>query len=289
MAYTSTTRPRPAASTDFRMDITGVIPLPAANSRKSPSSERGLNVPAGGSRSSTVPAATRSTDPVRREPAVRPLDRDGRPFAGQGRARQRVAPGHRTSPVRRHAHRDELPRPVAERRRQRRRHVQHQRARLVGLADHLRHRHLVVLAGQGGDTSSRPAATAASMLSRRLAHPSTSALGRPSAAEAAELRARPHRRRAPLHRGVLRAELRHQHRRAAPRARHGAQGSVPLVPSAGRTRRPLARGHQPQTLARCCRARFSATSASQPATARVVSISNSNRATMSGSMSATSQ
>ena len=40
------------------MDITGVIPLPAANSRKSPSSEGGLNVPAGGSRSSTVPAVT---------------------------------------------------------------------------------------------------------------------------------------------------------------------------------------------------------------------------------------
>ena len=57
-AYTSTTRPCPAASTDFRMDITGVIPLPAANSRKSPSSERGLNVPAGGSRSSTLPALT---------------------------------------------------------------------------------------------------------------------------------------------------------------------------------------------------------------------------------------
>ena len=40
------------------MDITGVIPLPAANSRKSPSSEHGLNVPAGGSRSSTLPART---------------------------------------------------------------------------------------------------------------------------------------------------------------------------------------------------------------------------------------
>ena len=59
-AYTSTTRPRPACSADFRMDITGVIPLPAANSRRSPSSERGLKVPAGGSRSSTVPARTRS-------------------------------------------------------------------------------------------------------------------------------------------------------------------------------------------------------------------------------------
>ncbi len=58
MAYTSTTRPRPAASADFRIDITGVIPLPAANSRKSPSSEPGQNVPAGGSTSSTVPAAT---------------------------------------------------------------------------------------------------------------------------------------------------------------------------------------------------------------------------------------
>ena len=43
------------------IDITGVIPLPAANSRKSPSSERGQNVPAGGSRSSTVPARTVSS------------------------------------------------------------------------------------------------------------------------------------------------------------------------------------------------------------------------------------
>ena len=38
--------------------MTGVIPLPAANSRKSPSSEPGQNVPAGGSRSSTVPGVT---------------------------------------------------------------------------------------------------------------------------------------------------------------------------------------------------------------------------------------
>src|SRR5580704_1064415 len=59
LAYTRTTRPRPAASTDFRMDMTGVIPLPAANSRKSPESEPGQNVPAGGSTSSTVPAVTR--------------------------------------------------------------------------------------------------------------------------------------------------------------------------------------------------------------------------------------
>ena len=52
--------------------MTGVIPLPAANSRKSPSSDRGQNVPAGGSRSSTVPAATRSTiQPDANPPAVR--------------------------------------------------------------------------------------------------------------------------------------------------------------------------------------------------------------------------
>ena len=38
--------------------MTGVIPLPAANSRKSPESEPGQNVPAGGSTSSTVPATT---------------------------------------------------------------------------------------------------------------------------------------------------------------------------------------------------------------------------------------
>ncbi len=42
------------------MEMTGVIPLPAANSRKSPASEPGLNVPAGGSRSSTVPGLTLS-------------------------------------------------------------------------------------------------------------------------------------------------------------------------------------------------------------------------------------
>ena len=59
-AYTSATRPRPAASTDLSMDMTGVIPLPAANSRNSPSSDCGQKVPAGGSRSSTVPAVTLS-------------------------------------------------------------------------------------------------------------------------------------------------------------------------------------------------------------------------------------
>ena len=38
--------------------MTGVIPLPPANSRKSPSSECGLNVPAGGRISSMLPAVT---------------------------------------------------------------------------------------------------------------------------------------------------------------------------------------------------------------------------------------
>ena len=42
------------------MDMTGVIPLPAANSRNSPSSDCGQKVPAGGSRSRTVPAVTLS-------------------------------------------------------------------------------------------------------------------------------------------------------------------------------------------------------------------------------------
>src|SRR5580692_4674112 len=59
-AYTSTIRPRPAASADFRIDITGVMPLPAASSRKSPSRLAGVNVPAGGSTSSTMPGFTLS-------------------------------------------------------------------------------------------------------------------------------------------------------------------------------------------------------------------------------------
>ncbi len=72
LAYTSATRPRPAASTDLRMDMIGVLPLPAANSRKSPSSERGQKVPAGGSRSSTVPAVTLSSSQLDAyPPAVR--------------------------------------------------------------------------------------------------------------------------------------------------------------------------------------------------------------------------
>ena len=52
--------------------MTGVIPLPAANSRKSPSSERGQNVPAGGSVSSTNPARAWSASQLEAwPPAVR--------------------------------------------------------------------------------------------------------------------------------------------------------------------------------------------------------------------------
>jgi hypothetical protein len=40
------------------MDMTGVIPLPPANMRKSASSDRGVNVPAGGRMSSMLPAVT---------------------------------------------------------------------------------------------------------------------------------------------------------------------------------------------------------------------------------------
>jgi hypothetical protein len=42
------------------MDMTGVIPLPPANMRKSVSSDRGVNVPAGGRVSSVLPAVTLS-------------------------------------------------------------------------------------------------------------------------------------------------------------------------------------------------------------------------------------
>src|SRR5258705_265411 len=52
--------------------MTGVIPLPAANSRKSPSSERGLNVPAGGTRGAVglgrAPAGADGGPPLPRGP-----------------------------------------------------------------------------------------------------------------------------------------------------------------------------------------------------------------------------
>ena len=50
---------RRSASADFRIDSTGVMPLPPAKSRKSSSSERGVNVPAGGRQSSMSPGRRR--------------------------------------------------------------------------------------------------------------------------------------------------------------------------------------------------------------------------------------
>ncbi len=129
--------------------MTGVMPLPAASSRKSPSSAAGVNVPAGGRMSSTLPARHVVGDPVRRVPVGHPLDGDRRPVARVRRAGQRVAAGHRAVPVMRDADGQELARAVAERRVQLRRDVQHERARLVGLADHLGHPQLVGGAGRG--------------------------------------------------------------------------------------------------------------------------------------------
>ncbi len=60
LAYTSTTRPVPVASALFRIDITGVMPLPPAHSSRSRERSLGVNSPDGGSTSSSVPATTLS-------------------------------------------------------------------------------------------------------------------------------------------------------------------------------------------------------------------------------------
>jgi len=52
------------------MEMTGVMPLPPANIRNSPSRDAGLNVPAGGSRSSTVPGRTLSAIQLEAWPPV---------------------------------------------------------------------------------------------------------------------------------------------------------------------------------------------------------------------------
>src|SRR5262245_23503847 len=92
-----------------------------------------------------------------------------------------------------------------------------------------------------------------------------------------ELGAGPHRRRAPLHAGVLLAELDDQDRRRAPVALDPPQPGVALVGGHAGHGQPVRRA-----------ARFSATSASHSATARLVSTSNSKRAVISGVMSSTS-
>jgi hypothetical protein len=48
--------PEPAASADFTIEITGVMPLPPANSRRSAFRSLGVNTPLGGSTSISVPA-----------------------------------------------------------------------------------------------------------------------------------------------------------------------------------------------------------------------------------------
>src|SRR5215468_3565187 len=98
-----------------------------------------------------------------------------------------------------------------------------------------------------------------------------------------ELGAGPHRCWAPLHAGVLRAELGNLDRRRAAFALDPLVIGVPLVGPAA-----LVPDLPGQWAYACCQTRFSATSASHPATARVVSTSNSYRATMSGAMSSTS-
>ena len=55
LAYTSTTLPPPSISADLQIDIIGVMPLPAATSRKSASSVGGTNVPDGASTCSFIP------------------------------------------------------------------------------------------------------------------------------------------------------------------------------------------------------------------------------------------
>src|SRR6185437_15434564 len=102
-----------------------------------------------------------------------------------------------------------------------------------------------------------------------------------------ELRAGPHRLGIPLHDRVLRAELGHQHGGAAAVTPHPPVTDMPLVGTARleRAARP-AWAALPERTTRLARARhgqwasarvarFAATSASQPSTARVVSTSNS--------------
>jgi hypothetical protein len=47
--------PRPRLSALLRMEMTGVMPLPPANSRKSSSTDVGQNTPAGASTSTVIP------------------------------------------------------------------------------------------------------------------------------------------------------------------------------------------------------------------------------------------
>src|SRR5215469_3520153 len=67
-------------------------------------------------------------------------------------------------------------------------HLEHHRARLIGLADDLGDGHLVIgaLRAHGGNTSTRPPATASSMLSRKLAPVGISAEAPPALTNSAD-------------------------------------------------------------------------------------------------------
>jgi hypothetical protein len=60
LAYTRVTRPVPPESTDLMIDMTGVMPLPAANATRSSSSDAGVNTPTGASTSNSVPTTALS-------------------------------------------------------------------------------------------------------------------------------------------------------------------------------------------------------------------------------------
>ncbi len=92
-----------------------------------------------------------SDNPVRCVTGRHPLDCEARRLTSHGRTAQRVAAGDRAAVRRRHPHGDELPAPVREGRGELARHGQHERAGLLGLGDHLGHRHLV----EGAVASSR--------------------------------------------------------------------------------------------------------------------------------------
>src|SRR6185312_13478389 len=192
-------------------------------------------------------------------------------------ARQRIAPGHRAV-LSRDLYSQELAGPVGEGLGQLRRDGQHERERVFGLADHLRYRYLVIGArpGQGGDTSRRPWLTARSMAARRLAQVPMRALCSPVATRA--LNSAQDRTDAALHCTLVCCWLNLTTSTAAAQRSHST------------CRKPACRSSRPDCTGQPVRraARFSATSASHSATARVVSTSNSKRAVISGVMSSTS-
>src|SRR5699024_2356525 len=58
LAYNRVTEPLPERRQDFRIDMTGMMPLPPATNNRSSSNEFGVKVPAGRSTSRTLPSTT---------------------------------------------------------------------------------------------------------------------------------------------------------------------------------------------------------------------------------------